>query len=261
MLQNPSQRSSSRRRKLNHQSGFTLMELMTVVVIIGVLSSVAIPSIRGFIHRSREAEAPTNIMAIAQGAKLFFNQERVDSKGIVVPPQFPSSRNSRNKVDGYATMPNVTPCQDIKGSPLYAKNSKRWFKDRLNEPWFDLKFSLSRSHYFQYGYVTRNSGRSATYTIRARGDLDCNKKLKTFLFKARVDRTSGEIIPGEIVAFSSTATQTKPSDPIRETRPSDPIRGKKPPTGPNRGIKPPTGPIRERVIERVKRFPGGMEPQ
>lgn len=43
------------------QSGFTLVEMMIVVVIIGVLSAIAIPSFIGYMYKARTAEATTFI--------------------------------------------------------------------------------------------------------------------------------------------------------------------------------------------------------
>lgn len=203
MLRNSSKLRSSRVQRLNHQDGFTVLELMIVVVVIGVLAAVAIPSFQQLIANSRQSEAPTNIMAIAQGAKIHYNQERVDSKGIVVSSEFPVSTNSRFRVDSYATMPVNAPCTEIKGSPLYSKNSTRWHADKKREPWVDLKFSLTKSHYFQYGYRASSAGRFASYTVRARASLDCEKVMTTFLFRARIDKASGEIMLGEIVSASS----------------------------------------------------------
>ena len=50
-------RSVERQRARGSQQGFTLTELMTVVVIVGVLSAVAVPTFTSYIYKSRASEA------------------------------------------------------------------------------------------------------------------------------------------------------------------------------------------------------------
>jgi prepilin-type N-terminal cleavage/methylation domain-containing protein len=55
-------------------SGFTLVELMITVAIIGVLSATAITLFQGQQLRSKRAEGLTNVEALAKMAKAFFGE-------------------------------------------------------------------------------------------------------------------------------------------------------------------------------------------
>ena len=56
----------------NMQRGFTLIELMIVVAIIGILAAIAIPNFLRYQARSRQSEAKTNLGAIYVGQVSFF---------------------------------------------------------------------------------------------------------------------------------------------------------------------------------------------
>src|SRR6476661_10123646 len=51
-------------KSLRNTKGFTLIELMIVVAIIGILAAIAIPNFLQYQMKSRQSEAKTNLMAI-----------------------------------------------------------------------------------------------------------------------------------------------------------------------------------------------------
>ena len=56
----------SAKRFMNWEHGFTLIELMVVVVVISILASIAIPSYIDSIRKSRRADAKTALVQLAQ---------------------------------------------------------------------------------------------------------------------------------------------------------------------------------------------------
>ena len=61
--------------KLNNK-GFSLVELMVVVAIIGILSSIAIPSINKYMAKARQSEAKSNLASIYTANKALYAEFR-----------------------------------------------------------------------------------------------------------------------------------------------------------------------------------------
>ena len=62
-------------KQLKSQKGFTLIELMIVVAIIGILAAIAIPNFLTYQMKSRQSEAKTNLQAI-KTSEVSFQAER-----------------------------------------------------------------------------------------------------------------------------------------------------------------------------------------
>jgi type IV pilus assembly protein PilA len=58
----------------NSQSGFSLVELMIVVAIIGILSSIAVPQFQRFIFKARQTEAKTGLSSLYSAEKAFYGE-------------------------------------------------------------------------------------------------------------------------------------------------------------------------------------------
>jgi len=59
----------------NRQQGFTLIELMIVVVVIAILASLALPSYQESIAKARRADAQASLLAFAGAMERFFTEK------------------------------------------------------------------------------------------------------------------------------------------------------------------------------------------
>lgn len=58
------------------QSGFTLIEMMIVVAIVGILAAISYPSYRDYVERAGRADGKAKLLEIMQAQERFYSQNQ-----------------------------------------------------------------------------------------------------------------------------------------------------------------------------------------
>ncbi len=162
------------------ESGFTLIELMIVVAIIGILAAIAVPAFIKYIRQAKTTEAPLNLKKIFDAAKVYFEAERTKRDGTPLGHVLPAN----------APMTPATKCCAQAGGKC-KDAATTWG----TATWSALKFEIRDPHYFQYAFVSNGkSGKDAAFTARAQADLDCDNDMSTYERAGAADANGQTII-------------------------------------------------------------------
>jgi len=96
--------------------GFTLIELMIVVVIATILLSIAIPSYMSQVRESRRTEAKTALLDLAGREESFFSTNGVQYTNAAASLGYPAGWVAGNSPNGYYTI--TVACVAAQGAAL-----------------------------------------------------------------------------------------------------------------------------------------------
>jgi type IV pilus assembly protein PilA len=154
----------------NKKAGFTLIELMIVVAILGILAAIAIPAFVTYVRRAKSAEATDQVKKMFNAASVYYDKAHVAS----------------NAIDANALEHCTVPTETDAKTPNDQKQAGDYTGLSFGKT--GLSFALEYGYYsYQIATSTgtgpslcQNPPNEQLYVMRAVGDLDNDSSLSTF---------------------------------------------------------------------------------
>jgi type IV pilus assembly protein PilA len=187
-------RIQDRLTKMKNKRGFTLVELMIVVAIIGVLAALAIYGVRKYLANAKTAEARTAVGRIAKDASSAWDRE---SMSVSIIPLGSTAGISHALCPQGNAVPGTPPA-----AAKYQTKPSDWIGG-----WACLRFSMDGPQYFSYSYT---SVADTSFAAVANGDLNGDGNPSTFTMSGSIQ--SDPSTQERVVVVSPNITELNPEE-------------------------------------------------